>query len=435
MSLEGNSKIWFEQIIDTINKEKEFLGKARVGFVILKDEKAQPKLHYLWGTFLKKGESIPTEQSWEYKNIALKEKYLVLSEFLDFIKDLFVEDKFKLLGFDFKIKLNFQQPLKLYSNWNYANIITEYPSLHCYERIEGNALPFNWETVVGADALPAFPNVNEAIFTFMRFPVKDGLYQSLEAAVQILIPDYRAKIEKVRLMEDKVELCIKAPFISEKDLILKAYYKTENERVNLSTKIKKGNASIALKGSFSLLELYLISKKGELIDKKTINSQFFTNDKSIEIEYSKETIENLVKAKENQTIEKKREIGETEKSQLEFLESVTAFSNSEGGVIIIGVDNRGNVVGLYNIEKEKQRIISLIGKKCEPKVDFEIKEAKIDSKNLLLVTIIAGNNKPYFLNEKGFLLRDNDTDRLIKRAEMDEIFNDKQKINQNPYLA
>ena len=332
--------------------------------------------------------------------------------------------------------MNFQQPFKLYSNSNYANIITEYPSLHCYERIEGNALPFNWETIIGAGTLPAFPNVSEAIFAFMRFPVKDGLYQQLEAAVEILIPDYRAKIEKVRLIEDKVELCIKAPFISEKDLILKAYYKTENERVNLSTEIKEGNASIALKSSFSLLELYLSSKKGELIDKKTINSQFVTNDKSIEIEYSKETVENLIKAKENQTVEKKREIGKTEKGQLELLESVTAFSNSKGGIIIIGVDDCGNVVGLDDIEKEKQRIISLIGKKCEPKVDFEIKEAKIDSKNLLLIAIMAGNNKPYFLDEKGFLLRDNDTDRLIKRAEMDEIFNNKQKfLNQNPYLT
>jgi hypothetical protein len=36
--------------------------------------------------------------------------------------------------------------------------------------------------------------------------------------------------------------------------------------------------------------------------------------------------------------------------------------------------------------------------------------------------------------KKGFLLRDNDTDRLTKIAEMDEIFNKKQSINQNPYF-
>ena len=89
MLLEGNPKIWFEQIIDVITKEKEFFSKVRVGFVILKDEKAQLKLHYLWITFLKKGELIPIEQSWEYKNIVLKERYLDLPEFLKFIRDLF----------------------------------------------------------------------------------------------------------------------------------------------------------------------------------------------------------------------------------------------------------------------------------------------------------------------------------------------------------
>jgi hypothetical protein len=94
-----------------------------------------------------------------------------------------------------------------------------------------------------------------------------------------------------------------------------------------------------------------------------------------------------------------------------ILKTINAFLNSEGGTLIIGVDDDGNALGLdkdYNsfskIGKDSfllhfdNLIINTLGK--EQQADLNIKFEKVDDKEFAVVEV-SSSNKPVFLANKG----------------------------------
>lgn len=93
-----------------------------------------------------------------------------------------------------------------------------------------------------------------------------------------------------------------------------------------------------------------------------------------------------------------------------IIKTINAFLNSEGGTLIIGVDDDGNVLGLENdynsFSKAKDGfllhfdnlIISSLGK--EQQADINIKFEKLDDKEFAVVEV-SSSNKPVFLNSGG----------------------------------
>lgn len=92
------------------------------------------------------------------------------------------------------------------------------------------------------------------------------------------------------------------------------------------------------------------------------------------------------------------------------LKTINAFLNSEGGTLIVGVDDNGHVLGLendYNTFKKRDKdgfllhfdniIINGLGK--EQQSDISIKLEKLDGKEFAVVKVDS-SNKPVFLNYK-----------------------------------
>ena len=100
---------------------------------------------------------------------------------------------------------------------------------------------------------------------------------------------------------------------------------------------------------------------------------------------------------ENQSTELKREYSNT------LLKTVVAFSNGSGGKIIIGVNDDGTVAGLADPDGTCKKCAQAISDMVRPditttsKIDIE----NIDGKNVVIVSVNEGTNKPYYLREKG----------------------------------
>jgi len=94
----------------------------------------------------------------------------------------------------------------------------------------------------------------------------------------------------------------------------------------------------------------------------------------------------MIKQGENQHIEFKKELNKKYKD--EFIGSVVAFANGEGGAILIGVDDKSNIVGFYP-DKIEEHIINIIRSRCDPFIEPEIKSVKIDDKPIIIVRIRA----------------------------------------------
>lgn len=93
-----------------------------------------------------------------------------------------------------------------------------------------------------------------------------------------------------------------------------------------------------------------------------------------------------------------------------------AFANATGGVVLIGVDDDGTIIGISNTNRLKSEVQN-IARSIDPPlaVDVEMK------KNVLVVTIPPQNNKPYSSGGK-FYFRDGATSQQMSRDEIREFF-------------
>ena len=75
-------------------------------------------------------------------------------------------------------------------------------------------------------------------------------------------------------------------------------------------------------------------------------------------------------------------------------------ANTRGGIIYIGVDDKGETYPIGDIDKILQKLTNAIRDSICPDVTFFAKYDVLENK-VVKITINEGNNKPYFLKEKG----------------------------------
>lgn len=84
----------------------------------------------------------------------------------------------------------------------------------------------------------------------------------------------------------------------------------------------------------------------------------------------------------------------------ELYKEIIAFANTDGGIVYMGIDNSGNVIGLTDVDEEYTRITNGIRDAIMPDVTMFVHYAIQDNK-VVRITVSEGNNKPYYLKGKG----------------------------------
>ena len=98
-----------------------------------------------------------------------------------------------------------------------------------------------------------------------------------------------------------------------------------------------------------------------------------------------------------------------------FLKTVSAFSNYNGGMILFGVDDDGNVKGLPDVKQACLDIENKINDSISPKPKFEM---RVDtSKNIICLTVREGAYKPYLYKGKAYR-RSDTTSVEVDQAEL-----------------
>lgn len=93
-------------------------------------------------------------------------------------------------------------------------------------------------------------------------------------------------------------------------------------------------------------------------------------------------IQNLIKEGEHQMLDFKFEISDSRK----IARSLVAFANTDGGRLLIGVKDNGNISGIRS-EEEKHMIQTASDLFCKPKVTFEAKEWVVNGKTVLEIYV------------------------------------------------
>lgn len=96
----------------------------------------------------------------------------------------------------------------------------------------------------------------------------------------------------------------------------------------------------------------------------------------------KSHIEKLVELGENQTQDFKFEISDSKK----IARTLSAFSNTDGGKLLIGVKDNGSIAGVRS-EEEKHMLEAAAQMYCKPEVPMTFTEWKVNGKQILEVDI------------------------------------------------
>ena len=89
------------------------------------------------------------------------------------------------------------------------------------------------------------------------------------------------------------------------------------------------------------------------------------------------------------------------KEPLSWLKSVSAFANTSGGLLLYGVDNDGNLVGLENAEHDAEDISEMIKSLMDPIPEFDLSLHAEDGRKFVLVSVKAGTTTPYYVFLRG----------------------------------
>ena len=79
-----------------------------------------------------------------------------------------------------------------------------------------------------------------------------------------------------------------------------------------------------------------------------------------------------------------------------WCKSISAFANSFGGMLVFGVTNDDEFVGMPNAEKDAELISEHIKTHLNPIPEFVLSFKKIDEKKFVIVDVKSGNQTPYY---------------------------------------
>ncbi len=101
-------------------------------------------------------------------------------------------------------------------------------------------------------------------------------------------------------------------------------------------------------------------------------------------------LHNLIVQGEHQRLDFKYEISDAKKIARTF----SAFANSQGGTLLIGVKDNGNIVGVRT-DEEEYMAEAAAHVYCKPRVEYKIRHHKINEKTVLEVMIPESKKKPH----------------------------------------
>jgi predicted HTH transcriptional regulator len=106
-------------------------------------------------------------------------------------------------------------------------------------------------------------------------------------------------------------------------------------------------------------------------------------------------IKNLILEGEGQRLDFKFNISSASK----IAKTLVAFANTDGGRLLIGVKDNGNIVGVES-EEEIYMIELAADSYCSPPVKVEMNPIEVDGKVILEVVVPKSDEKPHYAKDE-----------------------------------
>lgn len=403
-----------QEMVEKIRSRRDSYGSVLVRSVIVKRDD-------VWENSITKilplhqSDSYVPKEKLAYEDVIFFEELISLDRLFEIIRKLPEKGTSSITLGNNEIQIDvesFSNGHEYDSGDEYLNVGWFFETYH----FRGSQKSYRREPLVLKD-LPLFPDFRTALREYMGIDVaQHSLY-----GVVVCLPKYGARIEEVNIGSVETKLRIHPKDVPIENIMAKIHCERGKEAMHLDVEFEDstGMASIGFKPES--MYIALISKiDSNLLDSRRYHASWRLP-KDFVIDAPEYGIEELIRNGETDTVEFKEKIGKPE----EFAETVVAFANTKGGVVLLGVDDHSQVVGLF--EKGYEDTISnVLRSHCDPQVKCEINRRQLDENSIIIVNVEEGEDKPYIVRDKGPYIRANATDRIATRYELDEIYRQKQ---------
>ena len=123
-----------------------------------------------------------------------------------------------------------------------------------------------------------------------------------------------------------------------------------------------------------------------------------------------ETIQSLIDSGEGYNVEFKVRVPSIVR---ELTEEICAFANADGGYLLIGVDDNGQIIGT-GLENDKRSAIQGSISEISPALHCDMYAVNIEDKTVWVIDVPSGKDKPYITKMKNR----NQVDREMKFCTM-----------------
>ena len=118
-------------------------------------------------------------------------------------------------------------------------------------------------------------------------------------------------------------------------------------------------------------------------------------------------------------------------SKRDLAQDLSAFGNSGGGVMLVGVADDGEVLGLESeqLGEYQQTIANVASDNIQPALQLTIQNLQIENRRLLSVTIEASNSAPYMADGEGYYIRQDTSIRPASPTMLMRLFANSKQIH------
>jgi Putative DNA-binding domain len=210
--------------------------------------------------------------------------------------------------------------------------------------------------------------------------------------VEVVLPDFRARITKLELVEQGIRVLIDRPEGFDSPLAFQAAVTVGGVDKEVAPDPAPGGCLVPTTEAWSHFAFFILdANRWEIIDWAQLFPTFTYPAEYVSWTVAEKQLDQLIEEWETQNVEFK----ESAHAAADVIESVVAFSNSNEGSIIIGVTESGEVIGVGNPEKEEERLRNLISDWCDPPINPTFATLPYFDKKVLVVNVPKGGQGPY----------------------------------------
>ena len=166
-----------------------------------------------------------------------------------------------------------------------------------------------------------------------------------------------------------------------------------------------------------------------MADSKNINKDVLREDR-VDLMDKITGLERLIKTGESETLEFKKSIGEWK----EIIKTISAFANTKGGKIIIGISKSGRFLGVEIGKDAVEGFTNKISQNTDPKIYPRIIAKRLDNKSIIVVEVkevldhlVLAFGRPYKrVGNSTLRMSKDEYERLILEKHKEKLYFDRQ---------